>query len=82
MPAFWRLVVITLFLAFMIIPVLATLGFSIATRWDRSILPEGLTLQWWQAVVERRAFLFTLRNSFIVSLATAACLTILVTPST
>ena len=82
MTAFWRTLVITLFLAFMIIPVLATMGFSIATRWDRSILPEGLTLEWWQVVVERRAFLLTLRNSFIISLATAASLTLLVTPST
>ena len=47
----------------------------------RSILPEGLTLQWWQTVTERGAFRLTLKNSFIASLATALCLSLLVTPS-
>jgi putative spermidine/putrescine transport system permease protein len=81
LPTFWRRLVIVLFLAFMIIPVLATLTFSVATRWDRSILPEGLTLQWWQAVTERNAFRQTLQNSLTISLATSACLAALVTPS-
>ena len=40
----WRAVVIALFLLFMIVPVIATALFSVATRWDRSIWPEGLTL--------------------------------------
>lgn len=81
LPTFWRTLVILLFLAFMIVPVVATLAFSVSTRWDRSILPEGLTLQWWQTVTERNAFNVTLRNSFVISLATAVCLGVLVTPS-
>jgi putative spermidine/putrescine transport system permease protein len=81
LPPFWRSVVIAIFLAFMIIPVIATLAFSVSIRWDRSILPEGLTLQWWQTVTERNAFRLTLQNSFVVSLVTALCLGILVTPS-
>jgi putative spermidine/putrescine transport system permease protein len=78
---FWRRIIFVLFLAFMIIPVFATLAFSISIRWDRSILPEGLTLEWWRTVTERSAFKLTLKNSFVVSLATALCLSILVTPS-
>ena len=78
---FWRRMVIILFLAFMIIPVIATLAFSVSIRWDRSILPEGLTLEWWRTVTERGAFRLTLKNSFLASLATALCLSILVAPS-
>ncbi len=76
-----RIVVFGLFLAFMIIPVIATLVFSVSTRWDRSILPEGMTFKWWVLVTERKAFLLTLKNSLTISLATALILAVLVTPS-
>ena len=77
----WRGVVIALFLAFMIIPFLATVLFSFSTRWDRTIFPEGLTLEWWDKVTSRSAFETTLTNSFVVSLATMTCLVVLVTPT-
>ncbi len=78
----WRPVVIILFLLFMIVPVIATFIFSISTRWDRTIWPEGLTLAWWVAVTSHPAFLMTLKNSFIASFATMFCLLVLVTPTT
>ncbi len=81
MKRVWRTLVIILFLAFMIIPLLATLTFSFSTRWDRTILPEGLTLEWWKAVTSRGAFRLTLKNSFYISLMTALCLSVLVTPT-
>ncbi len=80
--AVWRPIVISLFLLFMIVPVVATFMFSISTRWDRTLWPEGFTLDWWQAVVSRGAFLLTLKNSFIASFATMFCLLALVTPTT
>jgi putative spermidine/putrescine transport system permease protein len=76
-----RVIFLSLFLGFMIIPVIATLMFSVSTRWDRSIFPEGMTLQWWQTVTERGAFRLTLTNSIVISLGTAFCLCFLVTPS-
>ncbi len=76
-----RTVVIVLFFAFMIIPVIATLIFSLSTRWDRSILPEGMTFKWWLLVTERKAFLVTLKNSLGISSITALLLAVLVTPS-
>jgi putative spermidine/putrescine transport system permease protein len=78
----WRVLVLGSFSLFMVVPVIATLIFSVSTRWDRSLWPEGLTLQWWQEVTSRGAFLLTLRNSFIASFATMICLLILVTPTT
>ncbi|MBI5032593.1 MAG: ABC transporter permease [Chloroflexi bacterium] len=77
----WRWIVIALFLTFMIVPFLATVLFSISVRWDRTIFPEGLTLEWWDKVTSRSAFETTLTNSFIVSLATMFALAVLVTPT-
>jgi putative spermidine/putrescine transport system permease protein len=65
----------------MVVPLLATLIFSVSTRWDRSLWPEGYTLDWWREVTSRGAFLLTLRNSFIASFATMICLLVLVTPT-
>jgi putative spermidine/putrescine transport system permease protein len=77
----WRPVILTAFLIFMVVPVIATLLFSVSTRWDRSLWPEGYTLDWWSAVTGRAAFLLTLKNSFIASFATMLCLLVLVTPT-
>jgi len=79
--AAWRTIVISLFLLFMIVPVIATFIFSISTRWDRTLWPEGLTLEWWQAVTSRGLFMLTLKNSFLASIATMLCLLVLVTPT-
>jgi putative spermidine/putrescine transport system permease protein len=65
-----RASVIIVFLLFMVIPVIATFIFSISTRWDRTLWPEGLTLEWWKAVTSRGAFFLTLKNSFLASFAT------------
>lgn len=77
----WRTPVLLLFLAFMIVPVIATALFSIATRWDRTIWPEDLTLAWWVKVTARSAFQRTLVNSSLVALATVAVSALLVTPT-
>jgi putative spermidine/putrescine transport system permease protein len=63
----WRAPVIGCFLAFMTVPVAATALFSFATRWDRTLWPEGFTLAWWVKVTSRSAFSDTLLNSFWVA---------------
>jgi putative spermidine/putrescine transport system permease protein len=77
----WRAAVIIAFLVFMIVPVIATALFSVATRWDRTIWPEGLTIAWWVKVMGRSAFQETLYNSLGVALATVAVSLTLVTPT-
>jgi len=77
----WRSLMIVLFLLYMLVPLLATFAFSFATRWDRTIFPEGLTLEWWQAVITRRAFGTALRNTMVIALATMVCSILLVTPT-
>jgi putative spermidine/putrescine transport system permease protein len=77
----WRSIILGAFLVFMVVPLLATLVFSVSTRWDRSLWPEGYTLRWWTDVTTRPLFTLTLRNSFIASFATMLCLLVLVTPT-
>jgi len=77
----WRPVILGAFLIFMVVPVIATLVFSVSTRWDRSLWPEGYTLRWWSQVTSSPLFLLTLKNSFVASLATMFCLLVLVTPT-
>ncbi|HSB79987.1 MAG TPA: ABC transporter permease [Candidatus Methylomirabilis sp.] len=79
--AAWRAVTLGLFLVFMLVPLLATVLFSVSTRWDRTIWPEGLTLRWWQAVTARSAFQTTLMHSLTVAAATVAVSVALVTPT-
>jgi len=77
----WRSIVLGLFLVFMIVPLIATLIFSVSIRWDRSVWPEGYTLQWWLEVTSHPAFMMTLQNSFTASFATMFGLLVLVTPT-
>ncbi len=76
-----RVVTLGLFVMFMLVPVLATTLFSLSTRWDRTIWPEGFTLRWWQAVTARVAFRDTLLNSLVVAVATVTASAGLVTPA-
>ena len=79
--AVWRALAFALFLVFMLVPLLATVLFSVSTRWDRTIWPEALTLRWWQAVTARAAFHDTLLNSLAVATATVVVSVVLVTPT-
>ena len=79
--AAWRILMLGLFLAFMLGPILATVLFSVSIRWDRTIWPEGFTLRWWQSVTARSAFQDTLLNSLAVAAATVAVSVALVIPT-
>ena len=76
-----RITVITVFLTFMIVPILATALFSISIRWDRSIWPEGFTLAWWSKVISKTAFRTSLFNSVYISGASVLASLALVVPT-
>jgi putative spermidine/putrescine transport system permease protein len=76
-----RGVVLGLFLIYMIVPLVATAIFSVSTRWDHTIFPEGLTTEWWQAATSRRAFGSTLRNSMVIAFWTVLLSVVLVIPT-
>jgi putative spermidine/putrescine transport system permease protein len=72
---------ILLFLGYMFLPVVATYIFSIAIRWDRTIFPEGLTLQWYQTAFQDRWFLIVFQHSLTISAATVLASVVLIVPT-
>ncbi|MBN9334444.1 ABC transporter permease [Devosia sp.] len=79
--ALLRIVTMGLFLAFMVLPVVATALFSVSVRWDRTIFPEGVTLDWWAKVLSERGFQRSVTNSLSFSIATALASLALVAPT-
>jgi len=80
-PALWQIICIVLFLFYMLLPIISTYVFSIAKRWDRTILPEGYTLDFYKRAFQVSYFGSTLRNSFILSLSTALVILIIIVPT-
>ncbi|MGA9531777.1 MAG: ABC transporter permease [Anaerolineales bacterium] len=72
---------ILLFLGYMFLPILATYIFSVAVRWDRSILPEGLTLDWYRTAFQDRWFLIVFTHSITLSAATVITSVALIVPT-
>ena len=79
-PAGWQIAAVGLFLFYMLLPIVSTYVFSVATRWDRTILPEGYTLEFYLRSFETSYFTVTLRNSLILSVATIVVSLIIIVP--
>ncbi len=69
------------FLLYMLLPIVATYIFSIAIRWDRSILPEGLTLEWYKVAFADRWFLIVFKNSLVLSFSTVIASILIIVPT-
>lgn len=80
-PTFWQILFIVLFLFYMLLPIVSTYVFSVATRWDRTILPEGYTLDFYKRAFQASYFTITLRNSLILSLATVLVSLFVIVPT-
>jgi putative spermidine/putrescine transport system permease protein len=80
-PAGWQTLSIALFLIYMLLPIVSTYVFSVATRWDRTILPEGYTIEFYIRAFQTSYFIITLRNSLILSVATILVSLIVIVPT-
>jgi putative spermidine/putrescine transport system permease protein len=80
-PSLSQVLIVLFFVLFMIIPIVATYLFSISTRWDRTILPEGYTLKGYITAANNPYFFITLRNSLVLSIATVLVSLIIVVPT-
>jgi len=80
-PAGWQILSISLFLFYMLLPIVSTYVFSVATRWDRTILPEGYTIEFYIRAFQTSYFVITLRNSLILSVATILVSLIVIVPT-
>ncbi len=78
---FGQIIIVAVFVIYMVLPIIATYIFSIATRWDRTILPEGYSLEGYQTALKNPYFLITLKNSLVLSVASVLVSLIVVVPT-
>ena len=65
----------------MLVPIISTYVFSVATRWDRTILPEGYTFEFYKKAFDASYFTITLRNSLILSMASVLASLLVIVPT-
>jgi len=80
-PAGWQILSISFFLFYMLLPIVSTYDYSEATRWDRTILPEGYKIEFYIRAFQTSYFIITLRNSLILSVATILVSLIVIVPT-
>lgn len=80
-PSLSQVLLVSLFILYMVIPIVATYIFSIAIRWDRTILPEGYSLEGYTTAAQNPYFFSTLRNSLVLSLSSVLVSLIIVVPT-
>lgn len=73
--------VVWLFTAVLGVPVLATLLYSLSQRWGATILPEGLTLDWYLRLWQDTRFLAAFGHSLLIAAATLVLSTLLIVPT-
>ena len=69
------------YLAFVTIPIVAVVLYSLATRWTTSILPDGYTLDHWLAAFRDPRFLAVLARTFVLAVTVSVLTVALVTPA-
>jgi putative spermidine/putrescine transport system permease protein len=77
----FQIVTVSAFVIYMVLPIIATYIFSIATRWDRTIMPEGYSLEGYQIAIKNPYFLVTLKNSLVLSIASVLVSLLIVVPT-
>src|SRR5512136_2498027 len=80
-PSGWQVFMVGFFLFYMLVPIISTYIFSVATRWDRTILPEGYTFEFYKKAFDASYFTITLRNSLILSVASVLASLLVIVPT-
>ncbi|MGG2094016.1 ABC transporter permease subunit [Bacillus sp. S13(2024)] len=66
---------------YLFIPLLATILYSFATNWNRTILPEGLTLQWYSDLFSDMRFIEAFGRSLLLSLGSTVLAIVIMVPA-
>lgn len=73
--------ILSLFVLFMCVPFLLTFVYSLSTEWGKSILPTGLTLQWYEQLYADPRFIEAVVRSCLLTFGTLIAVLIIVVPS-
>ncbi|QXO15799.1 ABC transporter permease [Vibrio ostreae] len=67
--------------ALMLVPIIATLAYSLSSRWGATILPDGFTLDWYRQLLSDVRFVEAFGRSLLVCVAALALSTVLILPA-
>ncbi|MBY8136216.1 ABC transporter permease [Vibrio fluvialis] len=65
----------------MLVPIIATLVYSLSSRWGATILPDGLTVDWYLKLLSDMRFIEAFGRSLLVCVAALAISTLLILPA-
>lgn len=65
----------------LLIPILATLAYSLSTHWGATILPEGFTLEWFYKLLSTPRFLWAFGRSLLICFSALILSTLLILPA-
>ncbi|MGF7048400.1 putative spermidine/putrescine transport system permease protein [Paenibacillus sp. DS2015] len=77
----WHIIVIVALFSFLLTPLLVTLLFSLSTDWQNTILPKGITLEWYKVLFTDERFLFAVGRSFLVAILSVGISLIIMIPT-
>jgi putative spermidine/putrescine transport system permease protein len=77
----WHIFVVVALLAFLLIPLLVTMMFSISTVWQNTILPEGITFQWYEKLFMDERFMYAMGRSFLIAIMTVIVSLVIMVPT-
>jgi putative spermidine/putrescine transport system permease protein len=70
------------FIVLLAVPAIATLLYSLSRQWGATILPEGLTLDWYVKLCHDTRFLVAFGHSLLVAAGTLLLATLVMVPTT
>lgn len=65
----------------MLVPIIATLVYSLSSRWGATILPDGFTIDWYLKLLSDARFIEAFGRSLLVCVAALALSTLLILPT-
>ncbi|WPK54823.1 ABC transporter permease [Vibrio fluvialis] len=65
----------------MLVPIIATLVYSLSSRWGATILPDGFTFDWYLKLLSDTRFIEAFGRSLLVCVAALALSTLLILPA-
>lgn len=71
---------LSLIVILLLLPIIATLVYSFSTRWGATVLPDGLTLQWYLKLWQDPRFLAAFGRSLFICFVTLALSTLVILP--
>ncbi|KKK40016.1 ABC transporter permease [Mesobacillus campisalis] len=78
---FYHYVTIGIVVLYLIIPLLGTFLYSFATEWNHTVLPEGLSFEWYQRLFSDSRFIDAFIRSLLISLGTTAIAVLIIVPT-